>query len=284
VALLKALAPAGDRRPAELLELLTTEAVKLSGQFLNILIRAIDYCPPVDLTFGEYLRAMITADFDLVPEDPLGYREALVQAFRRYGITVHKVLDLSEESLLWRAPESKLRIESLAFANLRHQREPGQVSTPEERRARANALGAFVTQPQHRACFGLVAPRHANPTIELPVIESIRTLRRIGPDDTVNFDLVAEVTQRRRVGNNRWFYGGATIVIDAAGAVRYAIVKNVASRSRPDVFRRFLARNRAHARAFTSSTPRHEMSALLQTLHRKRHAPRTRTTSPKRRK
>ena len=56
--------------PAELIDLLVIEAEKLAGQFLNILIRAVDYCPPVDLTLGEYLRAIVTADFDLVPDDP----------------------------------------------------------------------------------------------------------------------------------------------------------------------------------------------------------------------
>jgi hypothetical protein len=38
-------------------------------------------CPPVDLRFGDFLRAMITADHDLVPDDPFGYREAIVMRF-----------------------------------------------------------------------------------------------------------------------------------------------------------------------------------------------------------
>ncbi len=29
---------------------------------LNTCIRALDYCPPVDITFGDYLRAIITAE------------------------------------------------------------------------------------------------------------------------------------------------------------------------------------------------------------------------------
>ena len=33
---------------------------KAAGHVLNMCIRALDYCPPVDLTFGEYLRALIT--------------------------------------------------------------------------------------------------------------------------------------------------------------------------------------------------------------------------------
>jgi hypothetical protein len=30
--------------------------------FFQVCARAIDYCPPVDITFGDYLRAVMTAD------------------------------------------------------------------------------------------------------------------------------------------------------------------------------------------------------------------------------
>jgi hypothetical protein len=83
---------------------LAEEAAKISGRFLTICIRALDYCPPVDITFGDYLRAMITADHDLVPDDRDGYRIALVEAFRRHGIYPSDVRSLSEESLLWHPP------------------------------------------------------------------------------------------------------------------------------------------------------------------------------------
>ena len=43
----------------------------------------LDYCPPVDLTFGESLRALITADTDLSPGDDDSYRLAMIAAFRR---------------------------------------------------------------------------------------------------------------------------------------------------------------------------------------------------------
>jgi hypothetical protein len=68
-------------------------------------IRALDYCPPVDLTYGEYLRALITADMDLMPEDALGYRVAFVEAFRHRGIFPDRVRTLSEDSLRWSRPE-----------------------------------------------------------------------------------------------------------------------------------------------------------------------------------
>ena len=53
------------------------------ARFLDICIRAIDYCPPVDIEMGEYLRALVTADAELVHDDKWGYREALMRSFRR---------------------------------------------------------------------------------------------------------------------------------------------------------------------------------------------------------
>ncbi len=62
---------AGELHP-DLVNRLAKEANKTAQQILNICIRALDYCPPVDITFGDYLRAMITADMDLVPDGRFG--------------------------------------------------------------------------------------------------------------------------------------------------------------------------------------------------------------------
>jgi hypothetical protein len=61
--------PEGEIHP-DLVNRLVNEAVKTARQVLNMCIRALDYCPPVDINFGDYLRALITADIDLVPDDP----------------------------------------------------------------------------------------------------------------------------------------------------------------------------------------------------------------------
>ncbi|UUZ53610.1 hypothetical protein LP419_33605 [Massilia sp. H-1] len=64
-------------------------------------IRALDYCPPFDITFGDYMRALITADYDMVPNDRIGYRVALIESFRRWGIIPEGLKTLSEEQLRW---------------------------------------------------------------------------------------------------------------------------------------------------------------------------------------
>jgi hypothetical protein len=94
----------GELHP-DLVGRLAREASKAAGHVLNICIRALDYCPPVDLTFGEYLRALITADMDLMPEDQHRYRVAFIEAFRRRGIYPRDVRTLSEDSLRWAQPE-----------------------------------------------------------------------------------------------------------------------------------------------------------------------------------
>lgn len=105
------LASGGAREPRQaelhpdLIQRLAGEASVAAGHVLNMCIRALDYCPPVDLTFGEYLRALITADMDLYPQDQRGYRVALIEAFRRRGIYPDNLRTLSEDSLRWVRPE-----------------------------------------------------------------------------------------------------------------------------------------------------------------------------------
>jgi hypothetical protein len=102
--------PHGDLHP-DLVNRLALEASKSATQVLNMCIRALDYCPPVDLTFGEYLRALITADMDLMPEDRHDYRVAFIEAFRRRGIYPHSVRTLSEDSLRWARPGEDVTLE-----------------------------------------------------------------------------------------------------------------------------------------------------------------------------
>ena len=90
--------PQGELHP-DLVNRLSNEAAKAASHVLNMCIRALDYCPPVDITFGEYLRAIITADIDLVEDDERNYRLAFIDAFRRRGIYPDGIKTLSEESL-----------------------------------------------------------------------------------------------------------------------------------------------------------------------------------------
>ena len=90
--------PQGNIHP-DLVTRLAYEASRTARHFLSMLIRALDYCPPVYVTFGDFLRAIVTADLDLVPNDPLGYRVAFIESFKRRGIYPDGIRTLSEENL-----------------------------------------------------------------------------------------------------------------------------------------------------------------------------------------
>ncbi|MFG1384513.1 gluzincin family metallopeptidase [Xanthobacter versatilis] len=203
---------------------LTREAVKTADHVLRICIRALDYLPPVDVRFGEFLRAVVTADFDLVPDDPFGYRLAMIEAFRRRGILPDSCLSLAVDSLLWEQAPGKLVIDDIPGLNL----EPAFKRQFATKRADANRLAVWrwlnqsdVNDREWQDAVGVIlstvlyeenrkaappqtvsrrpqidrgAPR-VNPPVE---VHQVRATRRAGPDGQDIRQLVIEVTQRRR--------------------------------------------------------------------------------------
>ena len=222
-----------------LVKAIAQEASDVAGQFLNVCIRAIDYCPPADMELGEYLRALLTADTEVEKSDKWGFRESLMRSFRRRSICPDHVQFLTEDAMVWRSPDTALRIPALAFRRLRFDGEPGQPADVKELRRQARALGTFVTAPAHARVFRLVAPGAPLPKgvvqASPPTVESVRVSRRVAPDGRVLFDLVAEVTQSctvRREGDLYDVNGGSTIVIDPYGEIRYVIYKKFDSETR----------------------------------------------------
>ncbi len=221
---------------SELVEFLAAKASELASHFLIMCIRAIDYCPPVDLQLGEFLRALVTADHELVPNDSWGYRDELIRAFAEHGIYPPGVSQLSEDSLMWRPPERPMpAVHALHFANLRFAGDPSLPAGRGEVERQAHALFAFITMPHLADEFGLASGSESG--VQECCVESIRTSRRVGPDGQVLFDLVAEVTQRRVVSDPRTgiateFLGGSTLIVGPEGEIRYVISKNVSNAER----------------------------------------------------
>lgn len=220
--------------PPDLADILADKISELASQFQVLVIRAIDYCPPVNIRLGEYLRALITADRDLVPDDPWAYREALIDAFLRRDILPRGVHNLSEPALLWAPPRmAHPPLTMLSFRELRFEGDPGCPAGDKELRRQAEVLGEYVTRPEVAAEFGLLAqgaPGFAPGCIDLPAVTSIRSARRVGPDGQIVFDLIAEVVQacRSRSANGTLLetYGGSTVILAPDGAFRYVISKS----------------------------------------------------------
>lgn len=96
--------PGQGSLPPQLISRLAEEASRTANAVLQMCVRGFDYLPPVAPTFGEYLRAIITADTDLVPEDPFKYRVAFAEAFRKRAIPIPGAISYAPEALCWDRP------------------------------------------------------------------------------------------------------------------------------------------------------------------------------------
>jgi hypothetical protein len=239
----------------DLAERLCREATKTAEHILNICIRAIDYCPPVDLQFGEFLRALITADSDLVPSDPWDYRGEIIKAFRLRGIVPDDVNSYSEESLRWRGPQESNR-PMVPFSGLQYDPIAAirKITLGEKKqiiRQRYKSLHSYATR--YASELGL-APAKSRIPIQA---YSSQPIFRIGPDGRLNIDFIVQFMQHRvekidpDVPDSRSFKfrGGSTVIFDQHGQVRYVVEKRVTNDER-------LARQRAY------QSQRNEISAF----------------------
>ena len=252
--------PDGELHP-DLVARLADEASKAATHVLRMCIRALDYLPPVDVTFFEYLRALLTADFEAVRDDPHGYRIAFVEAFRAHGIhptgsaARAGLTTMTVDALLWRGLNEVADAEALArdlrplMAALRDF--AGASRYVDDRKTLCDlAEGAcrslrpvvrelLASSPGVTAAFGLEAGRRVQ-------IDGLRQAVRVTPDGRHLPQAVLALTQTTTVpaeaGAPRLaFVGGTTLVVDMANeAVAYSIRKSIGSPSR-------LERTRAYA-------------------------------------
>lgn len=209
---------------------LASEASRTAAQFLDMLIRALDYLPPVAPTFGDFLRAVITADMDLVPDDTWCYREALVYAFRRYGIPVDDVVSLGDSQLCWpRFEHGQLDTGALRLL-ARLPIVGSQAATARNRERRCKIIRRFlIANRRDLGKLGLLDPSSSS---ALPIlIEAVHSVIRVGPSSRVLVSHVVRIVQGIRVNDGRRPHalvpGGCTLVIDEDGELRYAIKKDL---------------------------------------------------------
>ena len=229
-----------DYLPPALEDELVFEAQKIAKQFLSICIRALDYCPPVDVRFGDYLRALITADMETVPDDKLGYRDALIKSFGRRGIYGQGTQSMAQNELHWNHPRiPDITVPELSFGQMKFDGDPAKPVDATEMQKQARAIGELICQPQWAEEFGMVSPHSSEFSAgdyRVPVVESVRTTRRVGPDRKIVLDTVAEVIQTRSVNTRKGeifdFYGGATLVFGSKGNLKIAIRKRINNQER----------------------------------------------------
>lgn len=73
-------------RKANAAAIRVSAAVRAAQVTGRMMLRGLDYCPPVDVNYLDYARAVIKADTVAYPRDPVGYCEAAKKVFLKRGI------------------------------------------------------------------------------------------------------------------------------------------------------------------------------------------------------
>lgn len=173
--------------PPALADRLCDEATRLAEEFFTICVRALDYTAPVDITFGTYLRAILTADFDLHPQDKTGVRDALLQSFRLRGILPEGAGFFSESDACWPRADDLPPVVGLDFGD------PNGLITKEQKDNAGNLLRDYVTKNSKKLGFAKGVP------VRVP---SFHPVFRINPDGSLRTDMVVEAVQTVDVNFN----------------------------------------------------------------------------------
>jgi hypothetical protein len=254
--------PRGALHP-DLVARLTTECCRTAQSVLTMCIRAFDYLPPADVTFAAFLRALVTADWELNPLDEAGLRAAIIEACRRRNIFAHEAGSLAVGALLldfapredWEPHQRTFRTwVDLAVRMLAEEQRADAPPDEEEEIEKSVAdvaswIQQAVSSPVEERSIEDVEPekllrgaildwyRRLDPPgrerLGLAADEKV-TERGIGfhpsyrlaSDGTLRFGLVVQLVEQQKVairGEERVVPTGATLVIDVTGRVRFVI-------------------------------------------------------------
>lgn len=256
----------------DLVKRLAGTACEIAERLLHICIRALDYCPPLDINFGDYLRALITADLDSTPKDTNGYRIALIEAFRSWGIYPDRVNTLSIESLQWNKPDQLTAREKMVLnytaqflkdkvrnlIEISMQESDNRSIIYEQSRALQGLLhdyfmikkrsnmspsdwSAFMKKiglTDERVIFTYDGEEISSRDVPKLEVHKIRPVYRVGREGKLVEQVIVTLTQKFDIRSGELegarFRGGCTLIINMSNDfnVEYIIYKNINSNPR----------------------------------------------------
>lgn len=196
--------------------LVIDEGAAVAEHLLTMAIRALDYCPPTDLAFSDYLSALLTIDREVVPDDSrFNYREVLVKSFGAYGIVPDK--DAGKDGT-WRRCDLDLAYSRTHFDSMLRDKEE-----------------VFRFLWENRKELDIVREGYVE-------VENVRPSFRVGPDGFILRETVAEYVQimTLQVGELKdaldidppkdmphWrrvqIFGGGALIFNEYGQLKYQI-------------------------------------------------------------
>lgn len=192
------------------------EGAKTADHLLKMCIRAIDYCPPLEFEFGDFLDAVLVSDREMEPDDKHGYRDSLRQSFAELGIQLppQRTMDFAQ-------PGDSRPIQDFVYEGFNY----------------------LLLRSDTEEVFGFLWENRELLDLDLSLythVDSVRPAVRIGSDGFVVTDVLATYVQeidgpRAEVARTLKIdlgtavdpevevklYGGGVVVFDQFGRVRF---------------------------------------------------------------
>jgi len=171
------------------------EGTKSASHLLSMLLRALDYLPPVELEFADVIDSVLTADRRLAPDDEHDYRGALQRTFAAFGITPpeHRIVD--EDGVA--APTGHT---AGPTAGLKPPYPPDPDATSEVG-IRYEHLNLIALATSTDEAFQFIWSNAASLEIDVRFptrVERVLASTRVGPDGLVVTEIIADYTQTLR--------------------------------------------------------------------------------------
>jgi hypothetical protein len=199
------------------------EGCKAASHLQKISIRALDYLPPTEVNFGDFLSALITADADICHDDSVyNYRDWLLEAFADYHIPPSS--STAEQKGKWQTPDEAINYGFSHFESMQSNVEAVYRFYVENKKAFKANDQAFTRVISVRPVVGTGSDGFVLRETVAEVMHTLRVrayeLARMGirkPTNMANSQLVA-------------LYGGNTLVFDEYGTLKYNVGTGVTSR------------------------------------------------------
>jgi hypothetical protein len=199
------------------LQSVVEEGASAANQLLTMAIRALDYAPPTDLQFCDYLSALLTADRELVPDDTkYRYRGILLRNFADYGLRpppretdadgAWKMVDIND-----------LTYERTHFESMN--RDPDEVFRFiwENREALRVHKDAYTRVQSVRPCLRIGPDGF---TLRETVAEYVQTLT-LRASELQTLETPVGIPDGMRLEREVTLYGGGALVFDEYGRLKY---------------------------------------------------------------
>ena len=186
----------GDDNTLDVLRV-AEEGVKSAQHLLAMLLRALDYLPPVELEFEDVLDSVLTADRRLASEDEHGYRDALIAAFKSFGIEApeHNLVD--QDGVVAPRPDAAGSNGNAAVGRQRapYPADPDTKAKVGIRYEHLN-LGALRTSPEEVYEFIWNNAGALGIDVRLTTrVERVLASTRVGPDGLILNEIIADYVQ-----------------------------------------------------------------------------------------